>query len=256
MAVKELISSGNLSDVYEYDSKHVIKLYRIKDIEKIVSYYNKAVLLNDISLPIPKVVTMLEEDGKQGIIFKKAKGENLLDITLENGNTKYCGTKLAIFHKKIHSVTNCNLPSYKEELLKKIDESNAKDEYKARARTILEILPEGNNLCHGDFHPGNMVSNKGRMSIIDWDNACIGPKEFDVAMTFTILNTNCFVEKGLRSRNIREVSEKIIKTYLKEMGLTLADIDQYLYVCFVAHYSKFIDEKTEKNINNYLDYVR
>lgn len=256
MAVKELVASGSLADIYLYDDKHVIKLYRIKDVEEIIGFYNKMVLLNDSSLPIPQAEGMKEEKGKQGIIFKYAKGDNFIDILLEKKDYKYCGSKLASFHKKIFNENIKGLPPYKEVMLKRIDQSVAPDECKAKARTMLELLPDGNYLCHGDFHPGNMILNNCRMSIIDWDYACIGPKEFDVAMTFTILNTECFVEKGIRSRNIRDVLEPVIKIYMKEIGYTMSNIEKYLYICFVARYTKYIDEKTESNINTYLNYIK
>ncbi|TMA37195.1 MAG: aminoglycoside phosphotransferase family protein, partial [Deltaproteobacteria bacterium] len=36
---------------------------------------------------------------------------------------------------------------------------------------MLETLPDGDQLCHGDMHPGNiMLSRRGPM-VIDWTNA-------------------------------------------------------------------------------------
>ena len=30
---------------------------------------------------------------------------------------------------------------------------------------ILDKLPDGNTLCHGDFHPGNILSIMGRQQL-------------------------------------------------------------------------------------------
>ena len=42
-------------------------------------------------------------------------------------------------------------------------------------------------LCHGDFHPLNaLVDDFGRISVVDWTDACIGDRHHDVARTIAI----------------------------------------------------------------------
>ena len=44
--------------------------------------------------------------------------------------------------------------------------------------------PEELSLCHGDFHPGNILAEEGRVTgVIDWGNFAIGHAEYDVAVT-------------------------------------------------------------------------
>jgi aminoglycoside phosphotransferase (APT) family kinase protein len=49
--------------------------------------------------------------------------------------------------------------------------------------TLLEQQPGGHSLCHGDFHPGNVVLSARGPVIIDWNDATLGPPAADVART-------------------------------------------------------------------------
>jgi len=52
-------------------------------------------------------------------------------------------------------------------------------------------------ICHGDFHPQNVLVEGGRVSgVLDWPNALVADPAFDVAATLNILT---FVPAGLTS---------------------------------------------------------
>jgi aminoglycoside phosphotransferase (APT) family kinase protein len=57
----------------------------------------------------------------------------------------------------------------------------------------LETLPRGDRLCHGDFHPGNVLVASGggdggdRPIAIDWTGASRGDPAADVARSFLII---------------------------------------------------------------------
>jgi aminoglycoside phosphotransferase (APT) family kinase protein len=38
-------------------------------------------------------------------------------------------------------------------------------------------------VCHGDFHPGNIVMSPRSVGVIDWEGVAIAPPEYDVAIT-------------------------------------------------------------------------
>ncbi len=40
-------------------------------------------------------------------------------------------------------------------------------------------------LCHGDVHPQNVLMSEGAVVLIDWDTACVGPREWDHAALVT-----------------------------------------------------------------------
>ena len=55
------------------------------------------------------------------------------------------------------------------------------------ALEALNGLPDGDRLCHGDFHPGNCIIGDDGMRVIDWPNAYAGDPDADVARTLLTL---------------------------------------------------------------------
>lgn len=46
---------------------------------------------------------------------------------------------------------------------------------------------DGAVLCHGDFHPLNLLADDTRITLIDWTGALVAPPAFDVAFTTLLL---------------------------------------------------------------------
>src|SRR4029077_4433982 len=51
------------------------------------------------------------------------------------------------------------------------------------ALATLETLPQGDRLCHGDFHPGNIIGTWEALVVIDWGDASRESPLADVART-------------------------------------------------------------------------
>jgi aminoglycoside phosphotransferase (APT) family kinase protein len=52
---------------------------------------------------------------------------------------------------------------------------------------ILMRLPDGDALCHGDFHPAQIMSSGDRYAAFDWSGAKRGDPLFDYARTRVVL---------------------------------------------------------------------
>jgi aminoglycoside phosphotransferase (APT) family kinase protein len=59
---------------------------------------------------------------------------------------------------------------------------------KARVIAVLDSLPDGNQMCHGDFHPGNIVMTSRGPVIIDWLTATRGHPLSDVARSVVLMS--------------------------------------------------------------------
>ena len=53
----------------------------------------------------------------------------------------------------------------------------------------LAAMPDGDRLCHGDFHPYNIMGPLGREVLIDWPNASQGDPTADVCRTYVLLRS-------------------------------------------------------------------
>ncbi len=60
-------------------------------------------------------------------------------------------------------------------------------EMKRRALDALDELPAGEIICHGDFHPGNVLLSDRGPILIDWTGATRGDPTADFARTRLML---------------------------------------------------------------------
>lgn len=111
------------------------------------------------------------------------------------------------------------LVSYKDFLIGSLSGKAVMDD--TLAEQIL-ALPEGNCVCHGDFHPGNIIlRTDGTAVVIDFMNACRGRWEYDVVCTYFLLKEyNENIADGLGGTPIAEI-------YLEHMNVCYEDIEQW-----------------------------
>jgi aminoglycoside phosphotransferase (APT) family kinase protein len=80
------------------------------------------------------------------------------------------------------------LPSTKETYRGRMTRSAlVPDAIHAFAEEVLESLPDGDRLCHGDLHPGNVIDTEGEAAIIDWTNVTRGDPMADYARTLLMM---------------------------------------------------------------------
>lgn len=77
----------------------------------------------------------------------------------------------------------------------------------------LAALPDGGALCHGDFHPGNVILSPRGPVIIDWVDVSIGPPLADVARTL-LLATVGAPPGILRRASVAALRAVFRRTYL------------------------------------------
>jgi aminoglycoside phosphotransferase (APT) family kinase protein len=94
---------------------------------------------------------------------------------------KACGT----LHARLNGVAaGTELPELRARLGEQIRGSDqVPDAYAEFALRELGELPEGDRLCHGDFHPGNVLRAADGLVVIDWPNATRGDYHSDFART-------------------------------------------------------------------------
>ncbi len=92
-------------------------------------------------------------------------------------------------HAKLHEVVAPEMiPDLKMSLRARIQSVGVLPGHLAEfALGALEGLPDGDRLCHGDFHPGNILMDGATPVLIDWTNARRGDAAADVARTLLIL---------------------------------------------------------------------
>jgi tRNA A-37 threonylcarbamoyl transferase component Bud32 len=118
--------------------------------------------IEETDLRVPKVLGEQTIFGRKAIIYERIIGEPLTkQIEKQPWNVLSYIKIMGELQADIHQKTVSKLPFQKESLKEKIEIVNVlENEQKKFIIDCLDKLPEGNVLCHGDFHPNNLLFSK------------------------------------------------------------------------------------------------
>ena len=221
------IAIGNTAEVYDYQEGKILKLFKsgylVDDIHR---EFNNSALVNKFGIPSPKAYEILPNvmDGRTGIVYEKIDGQDLLQEVMGNiQNQEYVLQRiesLASIHKDFINHTSTDCISYKDYL-----------NFFGYPNTAS--LPDGDFLCHGDFHFANLLrsqQNPEKICVIDFMNLCHGPKEYDVARAYVLLTEDVFgpdIAPEIR-KMLMQAKQLSGQIYLNKMGYSLKDIEQFI----------------------------
>ncbi|GKX28771.1 aminoglycoside phosphotransferase [Vallitalea longa] len=207
MELGKLIGEGSTAEIYELDNNKILKLFIKGYKKKYIKYeYRVNNILSTYDLPVTKAYKMVKCNDRIGIIYDKVNGNTMLhNIFDDMSSIKTYGENLAKLHYTIHKVTyNKRLYNYKQSLIRSIKNIDLIDnDTKHKIIAYTKSLPDGSNLCHGDFHPENILIDNNKYYIIDWMTTRKGNCLCDVARTIIILKYSV-VEKDIPIDEIKE----------------------------------------------------
>jgi Ser/Thr protein kinase RdoA (MazF antagonist) len=105
-------------------------------------------------------------NGRVGLEYGRLDGPSILQVFRERPwRLPAMARLLAELHLDMHSRPAADLPEQRERLQYKIQHAAAlPDELRQAALAALYRLPIGERLCHGDFHPDNvLLSGRARL---------------------------------------------------------------------------------------------
>lgn len=252
----ELIGVGNTADVFDIGNHKAAKLFHLGYPESaMLTELHNSQLMNHLDIPIAKSYEAFVYEGRNGIIYDKIEGQSLLEVLFETYDIEKYTKVLANIHKRIVSAHLPDAIDCKAILEKNI--KNAKDlniECQSKLLEILADLPDGDNLCHGDFHFGNLLVGKQGTYIIDFMNVCKGNKNYDIARTLCLIEMTPVPENTPNQQEIVKMKKQSADIYLREMGVSRDFLTDWLTVTVAARLSELShDQSTEKN--NILEYL-
>lgn len=181
------IARGRTADVYAREDGQVLKLFHEWVMEQAVAQeLAVARVVQETGLPVAEVGGIVEEEGRQGIVYERVAGPTMLEVLEARPWTMWrLARRLATLQVAVHGVTGvAGLPSQRERLAAQVEGASELDAaLRQRLLRKLEQLPRGARLCHGDFHPGNVILAARGPVIIDWLDATAGNPAADVART-------------------------------------------------------------------------
>jgi aminoglycoside phosphotransferase (APT) family kinase protein len=143
-------------------------------------------VLGAASVDAPTAYEIVEVDGRPGLVMERIEGIDLLSrLSKSPALVLRAARTMAEAHVAMHDVVApATLPLLNEEMRERIDAAAALPRPLADfALGVLSGLDQGDRLCHGDFHVGNLLGEWDRPVIIDWGDASRGDPIADVART-------------------------------------------------------------------------
>jgi uncharacterized protein (TIGR02172 family) len=255
---RKLIGAGRTSEVYEYGGGCILKLFtdEIK-LDMVKKEYDFSKFAYENGLPTPEPKEIIYEKNRIGIVYEKINGEPLLKIAMGNVlRIKKILSKMAELQCKINNIEYDNgAYTFKKYLERAIEENTFLTEIKKNnLKEYINKLPNGNRVCHGDFHPENILCSNGKYYIIDWMTGMRGPPAADAARTGMILKNAEIPGKTMFFIRIvlRIVQSKTAKMYVKEYcrisGIKKGELDVWKLPLYIARLNEKNSKKEEERL--------
>ena len=181
------VGEGREAEVYAWGADAVVKLYR----PGYLGHHAESVALAALDGYglAPRLIDVVERDGRAGLVLERMGGSDMLALLPRRPwRVLALARALAKAHRAIHEVQAPeDLPDLRQVLAARIQDVALPGPLRAFALRVLDGLPTGDRLCHGDFHPGNVLVAADRVGVIDWANAARGVPEADHARTLLLL---------------------------------------------------------------------
>jgi aminoglycoside phosphotransferase (APT) family kinase protein len=186
------LGKGFTSDVYAWGEAQVLKLFYSGPsvAERAAREYNVTRSVYAAGLPAPATYELLVIEGRPGIVFERVDGLSMFSQVQAKPWTLFSAVRqLADLHAQIHRcMCPVELPSQREWIARRIDQApNLSLHQKQAAHRALADLSDRTALCHGDFHPGNVLFSARGPIVIDWGRATRGHPLGDVAYTSLLI---------------------------------------------------------------------
>ena len=250
----EMIGQGNTAEIYKLDDNIILKLFRNGLHKGIIEReYQNGIFIQKILDCVPKTYEIVEVNGRYGIIYQNIKGIDMLKIMLTSlwKINKY-SKDFAHYHLSIQKPVRDGISTVKEKLEEDINAVNILSiETKEIVKKYLKQLPEGNELCHFDFHPGNIMIADHRVFFLDWMTACRGDACADVARTCILLKYGGvlhapWIMKKLISLSQHHIYKIYIKEYLAISNRSIEDINRWELPIAAARLRESISENEKQ----------
>jgi thiamine kinase len=207
---------------------------------------------HDAGLPAPATHGSMAIGDRVGHVFDRVDGRLMVDeITARPVGYRRQAGVLAGAHAALHAGSTSRLPPIKEKLAAQIDEAAPLDERLRRvAKDRLLSLADGDQILHGDFHPGNVVLTSDGPVVIDWLDASRGDPAADIARTSWLLS-GAAIEPGTPRRGLLTTfvglfRRRYLRVYHRTTGLDRASVARWRLPVLAARLSEGVEHETER----------
>ena len=184
-----LIGAGRTAEVFHWGEGQVVKLFRVEFAWRAAGEVEAAKTAHAAGAPTPAALGVVEVGERTGIVFEYVNGRSLMrTLSAKPWLLRRGARELAELHARIHGCSAHNLPRQLDSFRSLIESAEGLSRrQRDAALNAVERLPEGDSLCHGDMHPGNVIEGEDGLVAIDWATAVRGDPLVDVSITAMIM---------------------------------------------------------------------
>jgi len=187
-----LIGQGREAEVFECQDGRVLKLLRPSRPGTGLAFEIAAMeAARSAGVSVPQVYEEVVIDGRPGLMMERLEGSDLLTII---GQKPWLVFRSGRLTGEIHARINAarapdSLPAVRDVVNRGLARlAHSQPTLAEWVGRIFARLPDGDALCHGDFHPGQLMLAVDRYAAFDWSGAKRGDPLFDYARTRVLLS--------------------------------------------------------------------
>ena len=184
----DIVGQGATTKIYR-DGTTAIKLYMDASYGEVQGEAERQQFAYDNGLPVPAVYGVRRLDARSvALDMEYVDGRPLMQPGMGKDDRNSAVQTLVRLQCGVHRLHAGGLPFFAERLSLKISSLQELDEpIKHSLLLLLARLDRGfTSLCHGDFHPLNVLFDGRKHWIVDWVDAAAGDPLADACRTYII----------------------------------------------------------------------
>lgn len=246
------IAEGRTAKILAYGEDRIVKLLRPGFSEEMLRYEAEKTQAAVIAgAPAPQVHGEIEVGGRPGVVFDRVDGPSLLDeIVRAPFRFVHWGSVLARAHQRVLDSRSDQLPDVKVFLASKIKRADAlTPAQRRRLIELLEDLPDGDQVLHGDLHPLNVFLTDSGPIVIDWVDAARGSPAADIARSLWLISPHAippdFLRRALMARLARGLRIAYRRSILRAMDLSYEQVRRWRLPVLAGRLSEGIEHEAK-----------
>jgi aminoglycoside phosphotransferase (APT) family kinase protein len=230
------LATGGTAELYALEDRRVVKLYwQGASMDAAEREAERTQAAFRLGVPAPQVFEVVNIGERPGVVFERLEGPSMLALFAQEPNLlASLARQLAELQAAFHARTAQHLPTQTEHLVRRINLGPLPARHKPPVLARLRALEDGQALCHGDLHPGNVVMTSAGPRIIDWFDATSGNPAGDLARTCLLLQYAKLPRASDGERRVFEaLRERFLDAYLAHYRALLPEVAEGLVDWFV-----------------------
>ena len=190
------------------------------------------------NLNVPKLLEVTKVEDRWALVSEYVEGKTISELMkefpekIDHFLDLFVKVQLVVLENEVPMLNRI-----KEKFREKLENCDNSDEnIKYELLQRLEGMKNHKRLCHGDFHPSNViVQENGCVYVIDWAHVTQGNASADAARTYLLF---CMDGK-------EELANKYLDLFEKMSGIKKREVQRWIPIVAATQMTKKIPEEQE-----------